>query len=292
MPRRPIPSAPDEYELRKRHIEILQSDPETAQERILEINRRWDQQDHERSKYAQFKHNRENGHGQSSHPKFNEWVAECETDWNDPAKPIPPDFTEWLQLDKNLPRIRGENPPQSYLEESARLDAKGHQATTFLVAGGILWLLLLVAALMAGEILLSSMLFIGGGIACWKLYFYGREQQTIVEQKALPLTLHLYNREYTAPLADNSVIRTNIFFTLPTALAHKDQQLDTFTEKEFLIFVARKLTPPTAEEIQNHLSKKLLPFQDENQIPVLRVEVSLHIHIPSPKPKGGGTVSV
>jgi hypothetical protein len=69
-------------------------------------------------------------------------------------------------------------------------------------------------------------------------------------------------------------------------------QLDRVTEKEFLIFAGPQLTPPTAHEIQDHLQKRLLRFQDEYQVLLIRVEVSLNVHTPALKPKGGLSVSI
>ena len=190
------------------------------------------------------------------------------------------------------PRIRGINPPPEKLEEAERWKSE-HQnvnASEYL---------LMVFAAVIGIIVAFTGSFLGLVLVAIPigfayLWISGKRKQ--FEQLSpvtnLPIPLHVYNREFTAPLADNSVVRTNIFFTLPVSLARLDAQLDTVTEKEFLIFVATKTTPPSAQEIENHLCSRLVTFQDENQIPVLRVEVSLHIHIPSQKPKGGGSVSV
>ncbi len=190
------------------------------------------------------------------------------------------------------PRIRGINPPPEIVEEarSRNFDYQIINWTEYLlmVVAGLFGIVIAVAGSFSGLVILAIPI---GGVYIW---INNKRQQLDQRQPVsqLPIPLHVYNREFTAPLADNSVVRTNIFFTLPVSLARLDAQLDTVTEKEFLIFVATKTTPPSAQEIENHLCSRLVTFQDENQIPVLRVEVSLHIHIPSQKPKGGGSVSV
>ena len=194
-------------------------------------------------------------------------------------------------LHDDQPTIRTENPPKVHLDEATRLvDYHPLELAGFALLA--LSIVVLITAIFSDQAFVAFLALVCGSSTGWGLYTANTQKEKLLREKSLPLPSHIYNREYTAPLADNSVIRTNIFFTLPLAFAHKDQQLDTFTEKEFLIFVATKTKPPTAEELQNHLSKKLRPFQDENQIPFLRVEISLHIHIPAQKPKGGGVVSV
>jgi hypothetical protein len=293
VPLRPPLIGPNEPELRRQHIALLQSNPDrlNAEYHIREITLRWQQEDYLRSKYDEFEwHARNSPH--RAHESFNEWVAECRGDWGDTQKPIPPDFSEWMHLDKNLPRIRTENPPKLSIEDANSLNGERHVIEYSAIGLIALFAVAFIIELVAGETFLAFLAVICVASTGWGLYTANQNKQKLADEKRLPLPSHIYNREYTAPLADNSVVRTNIFFTLPAAFSNRDQQLDTFTEKEFLIFVATKTVPPTAAEIQDHLAKRLRPFQDENQIPFLRVEVSLHIHIAAPKPKGGGVVSV
>jgi hypothetical protein len=189
-------------------------------------------------------------------------------------------------------KIRGINPPPELVEAAERhnFDRKAANFTEYVVmaAAALLGVLIALAGSFTGLVVLA----IAVGVA----YIWINSQRKKLDQPQpvtnLPMPLHVYNREFTAPLADNSVVKTNIFFSLPLSMSHKDAQLDTVTEKEFLIFCAAKASPPSAKEIEDRLCTRLVSFQDENQIPVLRVEVSLHIHIPAPKPKGGGAVSV
>jgi hypothetical protein len=188
-------------------------------------------------------------------------------------------------------RIRGVNPPPE-LVEAAKRHKFDSQAVNFIeyalmALTALLGLLIALAGSFTGLIVLA--------IPMGAAYIWNNSQRKKLDELQvtnLPMTLHVYNREFTAPLADNSVVKTNIFFSLPLSMAHKDNQLDTVTEKEFLIFCATKASPPSGKDVEDYLCRRLVSFQDENQIPVLRVEVSLHIHIPAPKPKGGGIVSV
>jgi hypothetical protein len=189
-------------------------------------------------------------------------------------------------------RIRGVNPPPELVEAAERheFDRKAVNFIEYMlmVATALLGVLIALAGSFMGLVVLAVPVVVA--------YIWINSQREKLDQPQavtnLPITLHVYNREFTAPLADNSVVKTNIFFSLPLSMSHKDAQLDTVTEKEFLIFCATKANPPSAKEIEDQLCTRLVSFQDENQIPVLRVEVSLHIHVPAPKPKGGGTVSV
>ena len=194
--------------------------------------------------------------------------------------------------EETIRRIRGINPPPELVEAAERhtFDRKAVNFIEYMlmVVAALLGILIALAGSFTGLVVLAILI----GVA----YIWINSQRKKLDQLQaatnLPITLHVYNREFTAPLADNSVVKSNIFFSLPLSMAHKDAQLDTVTEKEFLIFCATKPSPPSAKEIEDHLCTRLVSFQDENQIPVLRVEVSLHLHIPAPKPKGGGTVSV
>jgi hypothetical protein len=227
------------------------------------------------------------------HPCFNDWLSESEAAWHDASAPVPPLFEQWLMLDKNLPRIRGDNPPRENVQRAADLVDKAESFCSWVVIPTIAIVgMFLFYGIWDNEPALFVVGLLAGAGAAWFEYPIYKGIVNQAAQLNQPLTPHVYNTEYHAPLADSSVVKTNIFFTLPLSHSNKDQQLNTVTEKEFLIFVGTKSSPPTGEELQDHLAKKLLSFQDENQIPFLRVEVSLHIHIPSAKPKGGGTVSV
>jgi hypothetical protein len=246
----------------------------------------------------------------SSHPRFQEWLQWC-TDQHTLASKaqVPegtlrlPSFRIWLREQEKQteapqqpapdPRIRTENPPISSIVESNRLNASVDKFYNTFIVIGVLSIIVLIVLHFVDEQYSSPtfvvILWVG---AAWFVYSRCNTREKLAAEKLLPLPAHIYNREYTGLFDDGSTLKTNIFFTLPQSCVHLDSQLDTFTEKEFLIFVAMKTAPPSAAEIQDHLSQKLLPFQNENLIPFLRVEVSLNIHLSAPKPKGGGSVSV
>ena len=109
-----------------------------------------------------------------------------------------------------------------------------------------------------------------------------------VERLLAPFTLHAYPTEFTLLLADNSTVKTTVHFQIPADKQILIEQLNHVTSKELLIFAARKHKRPTATELQNHLHLALVEFQNENDIAVLRVEISANIHFPKNSSPSGG----
>lgn len=190
------------------------------------------------------------------------------------------------------PRIRGLNPPPENIKAAER---HTRELQTVNVSE---YFLMAVAALvgitlaLAGSVMGLFIIALPIGFAY--LWLNGRRKQLdqLSHITNLPIPLHAYNTEFTLVLADNSTLKTNVHFQIPSTQTQYMEQLNRVTEKQLLIFCATRTTPPGADEINDYLARSLVQFQDENFILVLRAEVSLHIHIPSPKPKGGGTVSV
>jgi len=84
-------------------------------------------------------------------------------------------------------------------------------------------------------------------------------------------------------------MRTTVHFELPVDLARQPyhvEQLNRITETIMLRFVVTKSEPPKREEIEDLLETCLVQFQDERQIPILRVLVASNIHVTPEKPKG------
>lgn len=200
-----------------------------------------------------------------------------------------------MQPDQRQPRIRGDNPPVSNLHLAESHNRKITESKESMIGCLAACVVLAVGVKLLNSAYLGLELFLFAATAVLAYLHYSSKisvSRNAISALTSPIHLHTYNREFTAPLADNSTVTTNIFFTLPAAQESMSDQLDRVTEKEFLIFVAPQLTPPTAREIQDHLQKSLLRFQDEYQVLLIRLEVSLNVHKPALKPKGGASVSV
>lgn len=171
--------------------------------------------------------------------------------------------------------IRDANPPLVNTEKATRLTGLSQRQLTASYA--LLFIGLLLSLILSGT--MTIFLSVGVCIVSASLLFgHGSKTKAEAKANATPIPLHVYNVEYDSVLTDNSTLKTNIFFSLPTAQANLSEQLKRFAEKEILIFTAPLKGPPTAAQIQDHLHQRLLRFQDENLIPVLRVEVSMNIH--------------
>jgi len=117
MPVRPGPNDPRRSDYQRDYINWIRANSSNIEADIAEVTRKWQIEDYERSKYDQFQAAKQ--YNRSSNPKYADWIAECEAAWNDSSKPAPLDFPEWMQFDKNVPRIRTENPPRNDIEEAS-----------------------------------------------------------------------------------------------------------------------------------------------------------------------------
>jgi hypothetical protein len=208
-----------------------------------------------------------------------------------------PDLADNAGEAESVPRIRGDNPPAASREELLRL----HQNAR--VASAVLYIpfALICAGAILGKLIgydystKEAVLLLG----CALIFFFGAiKAHEYFTQQAEPsramLSLDVYNTEFTSLLADNSLLRTTIHFEMPSVLARATsgqssyhvEQLNRVTETILLRFAAAKATPPTAQEIENHLETNLVQFQNEKQIAVLRLKVATNIHILPDKPKG------
>lgn len=246
----------------------------------------------------------------SLHPRYNEWLREqfrLQQDdkedeclpfraWlnktegercNDPP-PHPPPQRPAAPLKSNAPRIRGENPPLNY--HTLLIDQKQELEWITYAQWGVPLLALAVAAtVIANRHEGLSLLAIGLGITGW-VVCDKRKHILVPSVSALqnPRPLHLFNTEFTCVLSDNSTLVITVFFEVDDFTVEK--RLNQTTEKELLVFLSNKKPLPAAE-IEQHLERALVRFQDENLISVLRIKVTAVAHMrPRDQPQGGAFV--
>jgi hypothetical protein len=188
-------------------------------------------------------------------------------------------------------RIKQDNPPAANSQKA--LAIQDEIATLRVQIGLALSPLVLLAVFRllidsTSSIIPILMIAASCGLTVWLIGKLEKKKEELKLYEALVPTDH-YNTEFTTVMADNSLMRTTIHFELPTALAglpYHVEQLNRITETLLLRFVVTKREPPTAAEIEDHLKIMLVQFQDERQIPILRLLVAANIHVTPEKSKG------
>lgn len=102
-----------------------------------------------------------------------------------------------------------------------------------------------------------------------------------MERLLAPWPLYTYTRGFETILANGSKLNLSVCFQIPSERQHLSEELDRVTHKELLLFIKGHLKRPSDDEIRRHLHWELVSFQDENNIPILRVEIT-RTEIPSP----------
>lgn len=195
-------------------------------------------------------------------------------------------------------KIRGENPPQIRIEELKTYDTRYQSFQTLFYGGAIIIGVAELLAALAGAYWLV-IIFIIIAVVAWSAYFKDADQKIKAEGAQLrkPIFLDAYNTDFTCPLADRSVIRLTVHFQIPRELnmpsaygdpqsSHFVEQLNRVTEAKLVMYAERFTDPPSKTEIREHLHLELAQFQNENNVPVLRVDIPIAIHVHPEKPKG------
>lgn len=201
------------------------------------------------------------------------------------------------------PRIRGNNPPPVNVDNHKRLKDeivlyRGFAIVIF-VAGVIVASLLKFISFTSDSWLPILLLVTAIGIS-GLLVYVSDKQVSDLEKIPLIYALDAYNTEFTSPLADRSTLRITLHFQIPRHLniilpspygqqnesPHFVEQLNRITEAKLVRYTQRFTDPPSHLEIEDYLSRELAQFQDENNVPVLRLSVPIAIHVTPDKPRG------
>lgn len=192
---------------------------------------------------------------------------------------------------QTIPRIKQDNPPEASKQKALAIrDEISTLRMQIGLAASPLVLLAMFRLLIdsISSLIPILMIAVSCGLVIWLLGKLDKKKEELKIYEALIPTEH-YNTEFTTVLADRSLMRTTIHFELPMALAglpYHVEQLNRITETLLLRFVVTKHEPPSAREIEDHLEVKLVQFQDERQISILRLLVATNIHVTPEKPKG------
>jgi hypothetical protein len=100
------------------------------------------------------------------------------------------------------------------------------------------------------------------------------------------IDLHTYNTEFTAPLADRSTLRVTVHFQIPRNFTPLVEQLNRVAEAKLIVYTQEFFAPPSRLDIEGVLNRELVRFQNENEVPVLRVQVPIAIHVHPDKSEG------
>ena len=181
-----------------------------------------------------------------------------------------------------LPRIRGENPPQE-LQELQQTVVRSHLIFAFYIG---ICILVIIPYFTSGFSLWPGiyfgLAFFGLVLVIWRSSAK-EELHNVDPTTPAFVPLLAFNTEFTAVLADASTISTTVLFQIPTVRSGITDNLNRITEAILLRFARDRGTPPTPREIEDHLETALVQFQNENQIPVLRVQVITNAHTPAIK---------
>jgi hypothetical protein len=239
-----------------------------------------------------------------SHPRYHEWVEYCkqqfkwarEANLPEGTLKLPP-FHMWVKLQeeeeerlRNRPRIRSDNPPEANRLAAGSIEFKNTIIIAFAVAFIAIELIIVIALPSIPENIRWPGILINLFILLPALYKHSSNEKQADALRAL-FTLYAFNTEFTLLLADNSTLKTTVYFQIPNDKQYLIEQLNRVTEKELLIFAAGKTKPPPASEFEDHLHLALVQFQNENQLAILRVQIPVHIHIPA-KPSQSGELYV
>ncbi len=251
----------------------------------------------------------------SSHPRYKQWLDECKlvaaaAREENPLKqpPPPPPFHIWLKIKEEeespVPRIKGENPPISYLHKAALIAMEKYFATFALYPLGGATFLTGYAAFTEttySEVIRASLFLLAIllGIAVISLNNQIEAKKKDVERHRALIPLDAYNTEFVCLLANRSTIRITVHFQIPQELnastsaspygsapatSHFVEQLNRVTEASLISFCRTFTSPPSESRVEDHLQRDLVRFQNENNVAVLRVNVPI-IDPPPEQPK-------
>jgi hypothetical protein len=194
------------------------------------------------------------------------------------------------------PKIRDQNPPPWKIERAQDLRQKisvtmNLEKACVVILGGIFFLCLL-----SGQYFLA-IIVIGIGLTIYPAFrMIRREHQQAAAVFSEQVLLDAYNTEFTAPLADRSMVCITVHFHIPRehnipinsqgTAPHLVEQLNRVTEAKLVVFTQLLTEPPSRLVIQDYLNRELVQFQDDNHVDVLRVQVPLAVHVHPDKPKG------
>ena len=237
------------------------------------------------------------------HPRYGEWLQYCkELTAEYPSDPRfeLPEFDNWLTNtmlfeDAAIPRIRGTNPPRKSVREADSLREKANFGLPFMIGG-----LVLIAVVLLryyddmNEYLRWGMLL----VITIAIVIAFREIDTMKkEAEALrkPLNLFAYTREFEVTRADAETLKVTVHFELPANYQPTTQDsptspvrhLEVTTRTVLQKFAWNGTTANPAPEVEDHLRKALVQFQDEKEIAVLRVQVPM-VSVKGSPPAGGG----
>ena len=193
------------------------------------------------------------------------------------------------------PRLKGENPPQWAKERSNQFDQQLRNAneldTTYFVAGLVIILAGVLFHFAERESAAPTWVIILTVVAVIAATHTTKSKRDLIQQEmtalSQQLTLNAYNTEFTAPLADRSTLRITVHFQLPSVLAVPAfvEQLNRVTDVKLVVYAQESSAPPSRLQIEEYLNRELAQFQEENNIPVMRVNVPIAIHVHPDKPK-------
>jgi hypothetical protein len=178
----------------------------------------------------------------------------------------------------SAPQIRGEMPPPSKVAEIQNFKEECRRFDTYeYVLIGTLATLGLVLAFWSASA--TFLIFIAAGFI-WQQFNKKRkdlEQKEIIVNE--PIILDPHDIEFTTPLSDNTLLCTTVHFLTPRKFEHNNQ-LFLITENLLVNFSQQFKDPPTKEAIEDYLRTKLVQFQDETNLPVLRLNIPISLRIP------------
>jgi hypothetical protein len=186
-----------------------------------------------------------------------------------------------------LPKVKGANPPVAYQLKYDQVRTK-NQTLRFVFRASITALVLSGLIAIAVALLFNNyylalivLLLMVAAIALGRAH-----DRAEAELKITPLLvpLHSFNTDFTAPLADDTTLQVTVHFQIPSSVGDTEQ-LNRITENILVPFCLPLSKPPVASQIEEHLQTRLVQFQDENNIPVLRVNVPIVFHVRPEKKK-------
>jgi hypothetical protein len=197
------------------------------------------------------------------------------------------------------PRIRGDNPPLTTTLAYRRL---GRDNTAyfygFIVATTLVGVLTLLYFLTGFNVFVGVPLMIALVVAA--IFGFG-QNRTARELAVIPpiVPLYAYNTNFMVTFADRTLADITVHFQIPrdrgpqtkdyTGAEHPSEfmeQLNRVTENILTPFCLRCPKLPEESVVEEQLHKALVTFQNENCIPVLKVNVPIILPVePPPKPK-------
>jgi len=193
-------------------------------------------------------------------------------------------------------KIRDQNPPPWKVERAQDLQQKISVTKNLEKASVVILGALVFLCLLSGQYFFA-IIFIALGLTVYPAFkLIRREHQQAAAVFSEQVLLDAYNTEFTAPLADRSMVCITVHFHIPRehnipvnspgAAPHLVEQLNRVTEAKLVVFTQLLTEPPSRLAIQEYLNRELVQFQDDNHVDVLRVQVPLAVHVHPDKPKG------